>query len=197
MRNSIRSFVVASAFCVSSVAQGQTVINFDNLANGTVVTNQYAGVVFSSTLGFVNYITAQSEYNGSKPNFICSGPVGGSINCTAPTIITFAAAVSGLSILGMGINNVGKVAEAQLYNGVTFLGTQNIIGNSESLNPVLVNLSAWGSVTRLELTNITDGGGIGWDNLTYSANTVPEPSTVVLTLAGLAGIVIARRKRTQ
>ena len=197
MRNSIRSFVVASAFCVSSVAQAQTVINFDNLANGTVVTNQYAGVLFSSTQGFVNFITTQSGYNASKPNFICTGPVGGGINCTAPTIITFAAAVSGVSILGMGINDVGKVAQAQLYNGVNFLGTQNIIGNSEGLNPVLVDLSAWGSVTRLELTNINDGAGIGWDNLAYSANTVPEPSTVVLMLAGLAGIVVARRKRTQ
>ncbi|GAB1343130.1 PEP-CTERM sorting domain-containing protein [Gemmatimonas sp.] len=199
MRRQLSTLVLASTFCLASTASAQTVINFDNLSNNTVVTNQYAGVSFSSTAGNTNYITAQSSYNGSKPNFLCSGPVNSFINCTASTTVTFESAVSGVSLKGMGINDVGnvKVAQVDLYNGLTFLGSQNILGNGEGYNPLLIDLSSWGSITRFDLTNITDSGGIGWDDITYTSRptSVPEPSSLALVAAGLVGVAAARRRR--
>ncbi len=196
----LRLLLAASTLGLASTAGAQTVINFDNLSDGTVVTNQYSGVVFSSSLGNVNYITSQSGYNGSKPNFICSGPINSSIDCAAPTTVTFLSAVSGVSLKGMGINDVGnvKVAQVNLFNGLSFLGSQNILGNGEGIDPVFIDLSSWGTITSFELTNITDGGGIGWDDIAYTAgprSSVPEPSSVALMIAGLAGIAAVRRRR--
>ena len=193
-----RCIIAAGALCLSAPLSAQTVINFDNLNNGDVVTNQYAGVTFSSTAGNVNYITAQSGYNGSKPNFICTGPVRSSINCAAPTFIDWVSAVTGVKISGLGINDVGKVAEAHLFNGATNLGTFNIMGNAQGLDPLVLDFTGYGAITRLELTNITDAAGIGWDDLTYTANgvtTTPEPSSFLLVAAGVAALAIARRKR--
>ncbi len=192
--------LLAASLSVADSASAQTVINFDNLSNLDVVTNQYAGVVFSSSAGNVNYVTTQNAFNASKPNFICAGAVNSGINCTSPTFVTFLSEVSGVSLNALGIDNTGngKVAQVDLYNGVTFLGSQDIFGNGERLDPVFVNLASWGSITRFELKNITDDAGIGWDDITYTAgvtSTVPEPASVVLMMAGLAGLVAIRRRR--
>jgi hypothetical protein len=77
--------LLAVAFLGATASLYANVINFDDLTNGVVVTNQYAAqdAVFSSTAGNVNYITTQASYNGTPPNFICTGPVGSGINCAA------------------------------------------------------------------------------------------------------------------
>ena len=89
-----------------------TTINFDNLADGTVVTNQYAGVVFSSVGGTVN-VTLAENLGTSLPNFICTGTP--AINCTGETILTFSSAVANLIFKGVGINNVGTVASVDIF----------------------------------------------------------------------------------
>ena len=193
--------LAASFLTLASAAGAQTVINFDNLSDGSVVTTQYAGVEFSSSTGFTNYVTAQNQYNASKPNFICSGPIGRGINCSSPTIVTFLSAVTNVSLKGMGINDVGnmKVAQVDLYNGATFLGSQDILGNGQGFDPLFIDLMSWGTITRLELNNITDVAGIGWDDFAYTAgnmSAVPEPASVVLLVTGLAGIVVVRRRRS-
>jgi len=181
---------------LSSVASA-TVINFQNLVDGNVITNQYAGVVFSSTAGNVNFVTTQGSYNGTPPNFLCTGPVGGGINCTAETIMTFSSGVSGLTFQGMGINDVSSnVAQVDVFVNSVFNSTITIAGNSEGFNPVLVNLAAFSNVTKIRIYNITDGGGIGWDTFTFNQSTsVPEPATFGFIGLGLAGAALLRRRR--
>ena len=77
---------LAATFSIAAFA-ANVEVNFDNLNNGDVITNQYAGVLFFSTQGNVNYVTTQAQYMSTPPNFLCTGPANGSINCTAETFM--------------------------------------------------------------------------------------------------------------
>jgi hypothetical protein len=181
------------------------VINFDNLANGDVVTNQYAALdaIFSSTAGNVNYVTTQPQYNGTPPNFLCTGPIGGSIDCTEDTFVNFATPVSGLTFQALGINNTqANVAQVDVYTNGAFNSTVIIPGAGQDLNPELIDLSAFTNVTEIHIYDITDPGGIGWDTFTFTPNgstSTPEPATFWLVGAAMlaAGVrmTFVRRSR--
>ena len=148
---------------------GAVPINFDNLSAGTVITTQYSGVVFSSVAGRENVAHSFVCGGSSPPNILCTRVTNGSLNCTQPTFLAFATPVSGLHFRGVGIDNsVGSiVARANVYAGSTLLGSRNVIAAGSSVG-VVIDCSAFSGVTRLEIVNIVDGGGIGWDNFTYT-----------------------------
>ena len=66
-----KTVLTALAALTLPAAAQAVVIDFDDLGNGVVVTNQYAGVTFSSDPGFEVLTTAQS-LGSSTPNFICA-----------------------------------------------------------------------------------------------------------------------------
>jgi hypothetical protein len=156
------------------VTAGLTDINFDDLPAGGItgveVTNQYPSATFSSTPGSVNYVSTQEYLTDSKPNFICTGPLGAEINCAAPTIVTFTAPIQELTFSGIGVNYVGQVAAVEIYVKGALAATVPIIGNGTAEVPLSVNLTAYTDVTSIVLTDITDGGGIGWDDFRFEAS---------------------------
>jgi hypothetical protein len=50
-------------------------------------------------------------------------------------------------------------------------------------------------VTSIRIHDITDGGGLGWDNFTFTT-AVPEPETYAMLLLGLGllGFMAQRKK---
>jgi hypothetical protein len=179
------------------VAEVQAATIDFNLPPGTLVTNQYPGVSFSSEPGFGMYVTG---------GFVCTGNPG--INCQEDVYIDFATPVTIFSILAVEANEFGEVARFFFYNGATLLGSQALIGLGPAPGQfgngnVLADLSAFTNVTRLEikgpggvgqLDHSYGGNGIGWDNLTYeTADTaIPEPTTLALLGAGLIAAVRRR-----
>ena len=110
--------------------------------------------------------------------------------------MTFTSPVSDLTFQGLGINDFGTVAQVDVYVDGAFAQTVDVIGAQEFLNPVLVDLTAFSNITEIDIHNITDGGGIAWDTFTFttSGTTVPEPASLGMALAGLAGLIgFARR----
>lgn len=184
-----------AALALPSVANA-TVINFDDLGNSVEVTNQYAGVVFSSSAGSRILTTAQN-LGSSLPNFICSAT--GSINCTDPVFVDFATGVSGLSFLAIGDDDVGDVGDVRVFAGATLLGTVDVITDGNSGVPNLVDVSAFSGITRIEIVNISDAAGLGFDDFTFTVGVrgVPEPASWAMMIAGFGLVGAAVRGRRQ
>lgn len=154
----------------TQAAGGQhVVINFDDLPRGgitgVVVTNQYPSATFSSN-GGVNYVTTQPSYYGSPPNFICTGRYG-AIDCQQDTIIDFRGPVDGLTFNAMGVNDTGQVALIDVYQHGALTATVPVIGHASSYAPELQDLSQYNGITRIQIRNITDSAGIGWDDFSF------------------------------
>jgi hypothetical protein len=190
-----KTVLTALAALTLPAAAQAVVIDFDDLGNGVVVTNQYAGVTFSSDPGFEVLTTAQS-LGSSTPNFICSGQ-GGSINCVSPIYVDFATGVSGLSFLQVGDNTPGDVGDVRVFSGATLLGTVDIMSDAAPFTPGLIDLGAFSNITRIEIVNITDAAGLGFDDFTFTvgAGAIPEPATWAMMIGGFALVGASMRRR--
>ena len=172
-------------------------IGFEGLSNGTVVTNQFPDVVFSSNAGFENQVATRPGL-GFGDNFICTAPTAGSINCTQETILTFSSVVNNLSFYQVGDNANGVVALVDVFENGLFSSTVNILGFDTPLVPDIVDLNAFSNVSSIRIYNITDPAGLGWDNFQFEAVPVPWetdalPVVVSTVLFGLG--VWTKRKR--
>lgn len=156
------------AIAAAPAAASTVVLDFDSLPAATIVTTQYPGVTFSSSPGFVNTTTAQAATLGtSPPNFICTGSSATNINCVQPTYIDFASRVQQLHFVGTGINSTGPVATVNIFVDFVMAASVSVIGAGNPNVAVPVDLTAYTNVTRIEITNINDPGGIGWDDFTF------------------------------
>ncbi len=191
------TFLVLVAVMFSPIAANADLITFEGLANGTVVTNQFSGVVFSSNAGSENQVSTQPGI-GFGSNFICTAPVGSFINCSQETILTFSSLVSGLSFWQVGDNDSGVVALVDVFVNGLLSSTVDIFGFSDFNTPNLVDLSAFNDVSSIRIYGITDRGGLGWDNFEFTPGglvSVPEPGSLTLLGLGILGMALVRRRR--
>lgn len=170
-------------------------IDFDALPAGAIVTTQYPGVTFSSSAGHDVVTTSQSStYHTSEPNFICSG-VGGGITCVDPVYLDFSTGVSGLHFLAVGDDSSGIIGSASVFAGATFLGSVDIVGDGILFDaPMMIDLSAFSGITRLEITT-TDPAGLGYDDFTFKpgSGAVPELVTWALMAVGFGAVGLVMR----
>ena len=177
----------------TAAATGQTVINFDNLNNNDVVTNQYPGVTFSSSAGNQNYAINRPGSAHTAPNILCSGPIGG-LDCIQDTYIDFSTPVNNLTFWAIEANVVGVTAQFNVYENNAFSTTVDLHSSGGKGNMEFVDLTAFNNVTRVEIVNILvafDEQGIGWDTFRYYS--VPAPGT--LGAIAIGGLLAARRRR--
>jgi PEP-CTERM motif len=180
-------------------------INFDNLANGTVVTNQYAAqdITFSSVGGEQLLVTAQSSYQSTPPNFICTGT--GGIDCTGTVIFSFTTPVDNLKFDAVGNQNtIGtSFAQADIYqNGILTQSNLNLLVSQGNFLPDAQDLSAYANITEVLIHSNTDPAGTGYDTISFTTSvtsSVPEPATWAMMLLGFAGMgfVGFRRAKTR
>lgn len=137
-------------------------INFDDVSGD--ITDQYkADAVFSTTAGLTHKTLASAEYfKSSKPNFACA-----TSTCTGPSYVDFTQPVSMLSFLAVGVNNNGSIADVNVFVRGAKVATVPIVGAAMDTKPVLVDLSAYADITRIEVVNITDLSGIGYDDFKF------------------------------
>ncbi len=197
-----------------AAAQAATTITFDDLTEGTVVSNQYAalGVVFSPNAfsGAGNSSSGEDWATNTALDIasISGGNVGG---LGGPSLVSgnvlrgfdgwlgedgdasfridFSAGASSFSLDMAGISTAAD-SRVFVYSGATLLTTL-AAGNGGQFQFSF----AAANITHLAVAPGSFNDWVGVDNLTFTA-AVPEPETYALMALGL-GLVgaVARRRR--
>jgi hypothetical protein len=160
------AFVTLTVLGFSASASAQVLIDFESLPLGTVVTNQFPEVSFSSSPGNVNSVTGPLQ----SGQFICTGPPGAQPTCIEDTYLDFTVPVSGLTFVAVEANCSCPAAFFRIFQDGIFTDTVVLVGLGTSGNK-RVDLSAYPSITRLEIVDIVDDpvaeNGIGWDEFSF------------------------------
>lgn len=195
-------------------------ICFDNLANGTTVTNQYAGVLFSSSTPDVILV-----YNDPFDNFptgnnvICTGPVPSSpppptptIDCTHDVVLQFTGfsashitfdALANQSPVGQAFATVDVFTNTINHLGIPLLVTHTTHGpppaTDETPDPQSISFPGITGITIHPSASEASLMGTEYDNFVItqdSSVTVPEPASFLLTgFCGLALLCCKLRAR--
>lgn len=166
--------------------------------NGPAVTTQYLashGAHFSSANGHVNRVSTQTNV-GPSPNFLCTGAP--DLNCIGETLIEWTKPLVFLNFLVIGDNAAGATAKIDIYIDGVYASTTDIVTDGDFTTADEFGIGAplgfgMSGITAIRLYDITDPGGLGWDNFSY-AFAVPEPGTLFLAGLGLAGAALTRRR---
>ncbi len=184
------------ALSASSAFAGSVTINFDNLANDVVVTNQYAEATFSSDLGQVILTSNQvPPYQTSAPNFICTG-FGLSITCTGNVFVNFTNPVNNLTFNSTGADNAGPAqGNVDVWTTGGFAGSVSIPGIGQVTTAQFVDLSAFHNITQIEIDNVIDPAGLAYDDFSFDVSRgVPEPDVWALMILGFAAMGFPLRR---
>lgn len=211
----LKPLAFAALITLTGVAQAATTITFDELAEGTVVSNQYAGlgVVFSpnafsgagnsstgedwatNTTMDVASITGTNVGGLGAPSLVSGNVLRGfsgwlAEDGDASFRIDFSSGASSFSLDMAGISTTAD-ARVFVYNGATLLTTL-AAGNTGQYRFSF----AAASITHLAVAPGSFFDWVGVDNLSFTA-AVPEPETYALMVLGL-GLVgaVARRRRS-
>ncbi len=170
MKNSRAGTGVAFAIIalLASMGRAQTVIDFDDLSHNTVVTSQYPIATFSAETGYENIAIAFS--GPSEPMILCTRVINGGLGCDADTYIDFAAAVNDLTLQAVAVDDPGVVCRVVVYENGIQTAVVDIIGPMMPWGPI--DLSGFSDVTRIEIIDINDQGGIGWDDFSFETDAI-------------------------
>jgi len=141
-------------------------IDFDALATGVTVTNQYPEALFSSQPGFEN-ATVAAGAGASAPNMAATRPVGGAPDATHDTLVDFPCPIASLTFQAIGVDSAGTAATVDVWSDGALAGSVDVVGSATPATPVRVDCTAFPRVTRIEIHAIADAGGIAWDDFRF------------------------------
>ena len=213
MRHSARTLALVALGCLALDASAID-INFDNLAVGVTLSNQYAGVTFSAnalsgggSISGAPFATNTdmkivssigSDVNDLGTPSLVSGNVlrsfsGYLVENGDPSFrVTFAAPITSFSA---DFASVFDPADVRLmaFNGNTLVSTVNGTSPNEQFHLAITG----SNITSVIVLPGTFNDYVAVDNISYAAavTAVPEPSVLALSSAGFALVAWAGRRR--
>ena len=153
--------------CPISQAQSVT-IDFDQLAEGVTIADQYAEATFSSEPGFKNVTSNNLNLGTSLPNYLCTAESNGNLTCDNNTFVDFTEPVNNLTFLTTGDNASGQTALVDVFENGVFSAAVPIVTDGSSLQPDLVDLTGFSNVTGIRIHSITDPFGLAFDDFEFT-----------------------------
>lgn len=177
----------------SPLYSNQVTINFEGFADGTAITTQYTGLVFSNaTIGTAGVSLNEFEFpphSGVNVVFDNGGPIS----------IVFSDAVS--SFDAFFTYSVPLTLDAFDSSNTLIASANSLFSNNEGLSGVpgsspneLLQVGSSSGISSVEILGDPSGGSFTMDDVTYTPS-VPEPSSVILALAGCSMLVAFSRRR--
>lgn len=183
--------IIGAVLSVAVTVTAET-INFDDLPVGVTVTNQYAGVEFSSAAGFENRTLGDAgAFGSSAPNHILSAVIGGGLTGLDELIVNFNTQVNDLRFVSTAVNVSGPYGLMEITYGGGLQTQIDVVGDGSPDIADPVDLSAYAGVTRVRIFGLNDPGGVGWDDFSFTQ--VPEPTLVGGLM--LSGLLVFRAHR--
>ena len=181
--------------CASASAAS---LNFESLSSGN--TGSASASLPEAQISGTGTVLYTNEYFVGNGGSICSAfttPV--STSCTGDLQITFTTAVSQLSLQAIGFD-AGDSVTISAYAGSSLLRSLQFatpLDVDTDPNPVLVDFSAFSGVTKLVFDDESSGSGLAYGQFSFtpSVSPVPEPTTGLMMLLGVAAIGRFVRRR--
>ncbi len=135
--------------------------------------------MFSTVPGW--YLLAHDQfgagfYGSSSPNILDHGPLvypHGNV----PLYVDFTSPVNNLRFYILAVDdNRPAIAQLNIFQNKLQTTTLNVPGFGNAFAPVSVNLASYNNITRIEVLNITDRNGIGYDDFTFTIAPPPSPT---------------------
>jgi hypothetical protein len=176
----------------SPLYSNQITVNFEGFADGTAITTQYAGLIFS------NATIATSGVSLNEFEFPPKSGVNVAIDNGGPITIAFSTAVS--SFDAFFTYSVPLTLDAFNSSNTLVDSANSLFSNNEGLSGVpgsspnkLMQVSSSGGISSVEILGAPSGGSFTIDDVTFTTS-VPEPSSLILALAGSAVLIAFRRR---
>jgi hypothetical protein len=193
-RSTAMLLVLAAAF--PPAARAGT-INFDDVPGGlppVALPANYGSpqATFSTEAGAQLLVFSGAGTVGtSAPNNLTAGFDPANFPYDADLYVDFSPPANDLTFRIAADNSTGVIAGVRVFHGGGSLATLDVVGNGNLADPILMDLTAYQNVIRLEVVNITDEFGLSYDDFLVAP--IPEPTSAVLALG--MWFVVARMGR--
>jgi len=176
----------------SPLCSNEITVNFEGFADGTSITTQYTRLTFSNaTIATSGVSLDEFEFppkSGANVVFDNGGPITIDFSSAVSSFDAFFTYSVPLTLDAFNSSNTLVTSANSLFSG-----NERLSGVPGSSPNERIQVSSSGGISSVEILGAPSGGSFAMDDVTYTTS-IPEPSSLILALAGSAVLIAFRRR---
>jgi hypothetical protein len=168
-------------------------IDFEGLADSTFVTTQFSGITFSNAIILTSGVSLNELDFPPRSGVNVVGDTGGAMSLvfSTPAVDFLGYFTYGIPVTMQGFDGSNHL----LASATTLFGNNTASGGDPGSNPnELLDIASLTGFSEVVITGDPAGNSFALDDVNFTLGqgaSVPEPSTVGLTLTGLVVLLLA------